>query len=130
MAGFSDAWELNLLNHLFGKATITAPPIWVTLATAAISDDDTGSTISEPSGDFARVSTGSWTSAAAGVVSNAAIISFAPASSNWGSVTYFALADASTAGNIICFGSVNTAKSVASGDEVYFAIGAFDVKLS
>ena len=133
MAGFSDVYEVKILDVLFGKATLTSPACWLTIATAAISDADTGSTLSEPtSGTFARarISALGMGSAASGVISNSAVISFVAAASAWGSITHFAICDASVAGNVMAFCSVQTAKSVASDDTVYFDVGALKVYLS
>ena len=69
-------------------------------------------------------------SAAAGVISNVALISFGAASSNWGTITHFAVCAASVAGDVIAFGSVGVAKAVASDDIVYFDVGALKVYLS
>ena len=56
MAGFSDYLEKKLLNHVFGGATYTPPAtLYFGLATAAITDSTTGTTVTEPSGgSYAR----------------------------------------------------------------------------
>lgn len=134
MGGFSNYLETKLLDVIFGKATYTSPNIWVALCKSLVSDLDTGATIAEITGaNYARVNVvaSSWSSSATtGATSNVDTISWATASDAWGTITHTAICDASTAGNVLCYASVADAKTVASGDQVQFAAGAFDVIIS
>jgi hypothetical protein len=139
MAGLSDAYEIKVLDVIFGKATLTSPTIYVGLATAAISDTDTGSTIAANSvevssgGGYARATTSavSWNSAASGSTSNISAIAFASSTAPWGTITHVFLADASdSTANVIAFGSIATALAVTSDTIVQFAVGAISCVLS
>jgi len=134
MGGFSNTLEAKLLDVVFGKATYTSPNIWVALCKSLISDLDTGTTIAEITGvNYVRVLVvaSSWSSSAvSGAISNVDTISWATATDAWGTVTHTAVCDASVLGNVLCYASVADAKTVASGDQVQFAAGAFDVILS
>ena len=130
MGSFSDFWENEILDHIFGKGSYTPPTIYVGLSTADPLDDASG--LAEPSGNgYARVSTAGadWNTAAAGAPDNANDITFPQATGSWGTVTHFALYDAATAGNMLAHGSLDTSKAVNNGDTVKFAAGDLDVTL-
>ena len=130
MGSFADHWENEILDHLFGKGSYTPPTIHVGLSTADPGDSGTG--LSEPSGNgYARVSTAAadWNSASGGSLDNANVIEFPQATGNWGTVTHFALFDASAGGNVLAHGSLTQSKSIANGDTARFAVGDLDVSL-
>jgi len=130
MGSFSDFWELEILDHVFGKGAYTPPTIYVGLSTADPLDDKSG--LAEPSGNgYARVQTaaGDWNAAAAGALDNANDIEFPQASGSWGTVTHFGLFDAATVGNMLAHGSLDVSKAVGDGDTIKFAAGDLDVTL-
>ena len=59
--------------------------------------------------------------------SNTAITDFPVATANWGTITAFALWDAATGGNLICYGTVTTSKPINSGDTARFQAGSLIV---
>jgi hypothetical protein len=130
MGSFSDHWEEEILDHLFGKGSYTPPTIYIGLSTADPGDDATG--LSEPSGNgYARVATASadWNAASGGALDNANAIEFGEASGSWGTVTHFALFDAASGGNMLAHGSLTQSKTIASGDTARFSAGDLDVSL-
>ena len=130
MGSFSDHWEDEILDHLFGKGAYTPPTIYVGLSTADPGDDGTG--LSEPSGNgYARKVTAAsdWDAASGGAMDNANTIEFAEATGNWGTVTHFALFDAATSGNLLAHGSLTQSKTIDDGDTARFAAGDLDVSL-
>lgn len=130
MGSFSDHWENEILDHIFGKGSYTPPTIYVGLSTADPGDDGTG--LSEPSGNgYARVQTAAsdWNSASGGSLDNADVIEFSEATGNWGTVTHFALFDAASSGNLLAHGSLSQSKSIAGGDTARFAAGDLDVSM-
>jgi hypothetical protein len=58
---------------------------------------------------------------------NSAAINFPTATAAYGTITTFALWDAVTGGNMIAWGTLATAKPIASGDQVRFLAGALTV---
>ncbi|OHB68047.1 MAG: hypothetical protein A2Y77_08885 [Planctomycetes bacterium RBG_13_62_9] len=132
MCGFSDYWENEVLDHLFGKGSYAPPPaIYVALSTADPQDDGTGA--AEPAGgSYARILTSSadWTAASQGCLSNADTIDFGEASASWGAITHFALYDADTGGHLLAHGTLAQAQPVAAGDLVRFAPGDLQVTLN
>lgn len=136
MGTMSDyAQNLYLTHMLSGASDISALDCWVLLATGAISQADTGATVSTnvevDGGGYARISSAAsdWSVTTTGIASNE-VITFASATGSWSTITHFGLADASIAGNLLAFASVATAKAVVSDDIVSFAQGALDVSIS
>jgi hypothetical protein len=130
MGSFSDYWENEILDHLFGKGSYAPPTIYVGLSTADPGDDGTG--LSEPSGNgYARVATlaADWNIASGGSLDNANALAFAEATGNWGTVTHFALFDAAAGGNVLAHGALTGSKAISSGDTARFAAGDLDVSL-
>jgi hypothetical protein len=130
MGSFSDYWENEILDHIFGKGNYSPPTIHVALSTADPTDD--GSGLAEPTGNGyqrAQTSAGDWNAASGGSLDNAADITFPEATGNWGTITYFALFDAATAGNMLAHGALNQSKTISGGDTAKFAAGDLDVSL-
>ena len=61
------------------------------------------------------------------VASNSAIVTFPVATGSWGTVAYFGVWDAVTAGNFRGSGAVTTPKAVNSGDTARFIAGALTI---
>jgi len=121
---FSNYWENEILDHLFGKGTYSPPTIYVGLSTADPGDD--GSGLAEPSGNgYARVETSAadWNTASGGALDNANDITFPEATGSWGTITHFALFDAATGGNMLAEGALSASKAIDSGDTAKFAAG-------
>jgi hypothetical protein len=137
MGSFNDYLELKVLDHLFGDTAYTAPgDLYVGLSTTPISEDGTG--ISEPvGGNYARVevtnNTTNWPNATQvaglGTKQNGAAVTFAQASASWGQIVDFFMADAATSGNILCYGSLDIAKTIDEDDTAEFPIGGITITL-
>ncbi len=127
---FSNYLELKLLDEIVGKTSFTMPTAYVALF---VGDPlDTGAGGAEVSGNnYARVSTagGDWNAAASGSIDNANAVTFPQASGSWGTVDYFALYDASSAGNLLASGALDTSKAVGNGDTPEFAAAALAITL-
>lgn len=126
---FSDYLELKLLDHVTNKAAYTAAAtLYVALFTAAPSDA-AGSGTEVSGGSYARTSSPFATSAASGSIANSGAVTFPTASGSWGTVTHFALFDASTAGNMLMSAALTTSKTIGSGDIASFATGQLAITL-
>lgn len=125
--GVSDYLANKLLDHVFKTASYSQPAnIYVALATATIGDSDTGTTITEPGGNYARKGHDAYDAAAAGASENTGVITFVTATSAWGTVTYVALIDAATLGNILFYAALDESKAIGNGDTAKFNDGALD----
>lgn len=132
MAGASDYLENALLDHITGKTSYTKPTAYVALCTAAPTDASTGSTLTEANyTGYARKQTAGsdWDAASGGAVANAAAITFDACTGGSSTVTHFALVDASSAGNVLCWGALSASLAVSAGITPEFAIGALDLTL-
>jgi hypothetical protein len=130
MGSFSDYWENEILDHIFNKGSYTAPTIYVGLSTADPGDDGAG--LSEPSGAaYSRVQTSAadWNAASGGALSNATLIEFPTATGDWGTLTHFALFDATSGGNLLAHGALTQAKTINSGDTARTVAGELNVTL-
>lgn len=134
--GMTDFLANEILDHVFGAAAYTAPAtLYIALADTTVVDADTGSTISEPAGgSYARASVTNnktnFSTASGGSLDNALEIAFAEATGSWGTVTDVVVTDASSNGNALLYGALDTSKAVSSGDTVSFAANGLAFSLS
>lgn len=134
---FTNLSEVDVLDGLLGAVNNgTWPdPVFVGLMTSAPNDDGTG--VVEPSGgSYARVSVSNdgsgWSAASAGAPSekaNAAAITFPTASAPWGTVTHWGLFSLATGGNLLAYATLDTAKTIDTGDTPEFGTGNFKLTL-
>lgn len=107
MSEFSDYTENELLDHLLGEGarSFTSPAaLYIALLTATAADNNTGTTITEPStGGYAR-SAVSFAAASGGsaAMSDATLTWTNTAATAW-SVVGVACCDATTAGNMLFY---------------------------
>jgi hypothetical protein len=140
MGSFSDHWENEILDHIFGKGLYNATlgtggsypdvTIYVGLSTADPLDDASG--LAEPVGNgYARVQTSAsdWNAASAGFLDNTNELIFSEATGSWGTITHFVLFDAATAGNMLAHGALSQSRAIVSGDKARFAAGDLSVTL-
>jgi hypothetical protein len=133
----SDYLADKLLDFALRNQAFSQPDTYVALPTATVGDNDTGSTITEPSGNgYAREqvepnggSSPTWDDAASGVVDNTHIITMGPPSGDWGTIVATAIVDAATDGNLLCYDNGTADEAIGNGDTVEFAAGALDISL-
>lgn len=142
----TDYYENVIVDHLFRNTALSESSpasYYVGLLTAACSDSSAGTEAT--GGDYARVgvtrATASWkgthgsatgaSSGTNGTISNAAAITFpSPSGANWGTISHFAVYDASTAGNQIICQALTASKTVNDGDAApAFAIDALTIQI-
>jgi hypothetical protein len=136
-AGFVDTVERSLLDHFLTDPTYT-PPTTMYLALSSTTPTEAAGNFTEPSGgSYARVSTvaADWSAAANTAPAdktNTAVKTFPAATADWSSganQTHFGMYDASTAGNLLCWGALTTAKAILNGDTASFAASSLVLKL-
>lgn len=134
----TDFAENKLIDATLRAQAIGTPATWYVALYTTCPTDSTGGT-EVTGGSYARVavtaglaafagtqSAGSTTasSGTGGTTSNNAAWNFTTPTAGWGTVTCWAITDASTAGNIWIYSALTTSKTINSGDSVSFAIGA------
>ena len=135
MGSFSDDLEDKVLDHVFGGSDYSRlATVHVGLWTSALSDSDGGSAAGEVSGgSYARVAVTNnatnWPAASGGAKANGTVITFPTATGSWGTVTYFAILSAATAGDILGWAILTQSKAIGSGDTASFAVGDLDITL-
>lgn len=127
MGSFTNTYEQAVLNALCGNnAPLASTSMWVALFTAAPSDASGGTEAT--GGNYARKSSGAWTSATA-LVANAATVTFATCTSTVGSVTHFALMTDSATGNMVGWATLSAARDLATNDVAAFEVGSLTISL-
>jgi len=126
MAGSkSDYLELELLDHVLGKATYTAPTT-LYLALFTVAPTDAGGGTECTGGSYARKSVTNnatnFPAASSGSKSNGVAFSFVQATASWGECVAFGIFDAATAGNLLYWGDLTANKTVNTGDVATFEI--------
>jgi hypothetical protein len=144
MASMSNYLENQIIDWLMrGQSFSPSASKYFALLTAAPSDTGGGTEVT--GGSYARVavtsslanfagtqSAGSTaaSSGTGGTTSNNAAITFPAPTANWGTVTHFAVYDASTSGNLLFWGALTASKTVNNGDAApSFAAGAFTLQI-
>jgi len=122
--GFADTLEHSILDHVFGKATYTAPANWY-LGLSSTTPAGDGTNFTEPSsGSYGRVSTapadwGSASGSAPSTTANVSAFTFATATGTWNSgdpMTHWGLFTASSGGTPKILGELTVARPVYNGD--------------
>lgn len=126
MAGLSVFSENVIIDHLFRNQAYTPPAtLYFGLFTAPPTDAGGGTEVT--GGSYARVAKTASTcfnAGSLGTATSAVDIDFGTASASWGTVTHFAIFDAVTAGNMLGWGALGTAKTIGSGDGGKFLAGS------
>jgi hypothetical protein len=125
MAGFSDYLKNALVNaSLRNTAYTSVTPIYIALFAT---NPNTGG-IEVIGGSYVRKAI-TFVSPTVGVTSNAGVVNFPVSTGIWGSITYFGIMDALTAGHLLYFGELTTHRNLIVGDSVSVPIGNIIITL-
>lgn len=140
----SNYFERGTLDWAFPPAsggTSYSPPstLYVALCTGTAPTNDPSTTTEPSGGSYARVAINNggassvWGAAStdgSGVTTktNVSNITFPQATANWGTITWFAILDASTGGNIIIWGTLTSPVTINSGDTAVFQSGGITIQ--
>lgn len=139
-----NTFESELLSHILNNADIanvgdatgvrgssSAGSLYIALHTADPGEGGSQTTSETSYGSYARVAvarSGAQWSVGSGTGSNAAAITFAVNSSGTPTITHVSIGTASSgAGKILWSGALSSSKSLAVGDQPYFAITGLSV---
>lgn len=142
---FTNYFSKAILDQAFRGTAFTFPTtMYVALGLNTTTPDGTGANgdtgFTEPASGrgYSRFTytnnTTNWPAATGSnnaTKSNSVAITFGPnTTTDWGTVAYWGLFDASSAGKLCIFGSLTTPKAVTVGDTPSFAIGALTITLT
>ena len=128
MAEFSNYAENLVINVLLRGASHTgAGTVYVGLFTDSQDDADGGTEVT--GGSYARTAV-TFAAPSNGVTTNSADVTFPTATASWGTVQSIGVYDASTAGNLIVFTDLDTAKTIDSGDIFKITTGNLSVTVA
>ena len=133
MASFSDYWENAILDTTFGDPDVTiTPPVYLALCTSVPDDTKTGSTIVEATyTGYARksIAAADMNAASSGSKTNGNALTFAACTSGSSTIIGWAICDASTAGNVLCWGTATSTVISTTQTPPTIAVGGLVVTL-
>lgn len=125
MSAMSDYLELKFLDHFTGTASTSAPSaVYLGLSTGDLGDDNSGTELT--GNNYSRKAI-TFASAASGSISSNAAVEFDAATGSWGTVSHWAIYDASSGGNQLFNGAFTTGKAIGSGDILKVASGSLTI---
>lgn len=125
MAALSDYAENEMLDHMLGTGSFSAPAnVFLSLWTSDPTDDGSGN---ELSGDgYARQDI-NFGAASSGVATSSGVVTFPTATGSWGTVSHIGIHDAVSSGNLLFHGALSASKTIGSGDVMQIANGAITI---
>jgi hypothetical protein len=127
MAELSTYLENKLLDHVLRSTNFTSPTtVYVGLYTSDPGDDDSGTECT--GGAYARQVL-SVTTAADGIVTSSADVTFPQATDAWGTISHIGLLDAVTSGNLLMHTPLTTSRTIEAGDVIKIATGSLTASL-
>ena len=117
------------LNYNIRNVPYTPPAnLYIALSTTPIYKDGTGCTECSTSMGYARVSvatnTSNWSVASNGTLSNNIDLTFPEATNDWGTITYVAVFDAPTGGNMLYYEALPKSRIVQQNATLMFKAGS------
>jgi hypothetical protein len=117
--------ENLVVKFLLTTDTAARPTTWFLAIHTSNPGEDAAN--GELSGDgYARQSVSFGVTGSVG--SNTNLVTFGPATDNWGTITHFSLWDSVTGGNPLYYGPLDTSRTIETDDSLVVAIGALDIE--
>ncbi len=131
MAAFSNYLEDQITGWIAGTSMTAPPATFVQLYNGDPTDAGSGGTALFTRYQVAS-GAGSWTRGTGGngTITNASAFTITSSATATASATHVAVWDASAAGNLLFYGALTTAKTIASGDEVKFNTSALTLTVA
>lgn len=135
MSAASNYLENKVLDHVLRNTAYSQPSgLWLGLFTNtsgnAATNLEAGTLTDEVSGNGYARKTVAFAAASGGTTASSATVTFDAATGNWGSITHVAVMDAETAGNVLFWGAVTSAKTIESGDQFQVSSGNLTISLA
>jgi hypothetical protein len=130
MSALSDFSEKLLLDWLMTAGTATRPTNrYLAIFTAAPSDAGGGTEVTG-NGYARQAITFNAAVSPGGTTNNSNAPAFTAAGGNFGTVTHIGIFDATTTGNLLWHGAMQSPRTVNDGDTLSFAVGAINLTLA
>jgi len=134
MTAMSNHLENKLIDHLLRGTSYSQPDIYVGLVGKYDAAQLEAGTLTHElsGGSYARVGSirgdSYWSAGSTnGLTDNESAITFPAATNEWGHVSGIFIADASTTGNVLLYGSLTATKFVENTDQFIISAGDFDI---
>ena len=128
MAALSNYLENALINGTLRNTQYTVPTnVYVSLFTTDPTDAGSGAEVT--GGSYVR-KVATFGAPSNGASSTNADVQFDQATADWGTISWFGIHDASTAGNLLYHGALTVSKTIATGDVFKIASGNLTVTLA
>lgn len=118
----------ELIDHVLNAAYTPAAAVYLAFSTANPTDD--GSGMAEPSGNAYARQAITFGAASARRVTQSGAVTFPQATGAWGTISHWAIFDASSGGNMLAHGALSEAKVVVNGNTPSVASGEVWVEIS
>lgn len=129
MGSLANFIENEMLDHIFKVGSYSPPAtVYVGLSTADPGDDGGG--LAEPSGNNYTRKAITFAAASSRAIAQTGVVTFNQATGSWGTISHWALFDASTSGNMMAHGSFAASKTIASGNTPSIASGGIVITVS
>jgi len=128
MASKTDYLEGAIIDHVLRNTALTSPTtVYVSLHSAAVSDDGTGAELAVSNGYVRQSCAFDAPHATLGTTQNTSAVTFTASGGAWSAATHFAIWDASAAGNMLYHAALDASRTAGDGDSITFAIGDLDL---
>ena len=124
---FTNYLENKIMAYVFSGTAFSSPSasLYIGLFTAAPGEGGGGTEVSGNGYNRKIVSLTTTNNAS----TNGSAVEFDAATASWGTITYVAIFDASTSGNMLAYGELTTAKTIGTGDVFRIPAGDLDITL-
>ena len=126
MSAKSNYLEGKLIEHVLRNTAYTSPSaVYLSLHTASPAEDGSGAEVSGNGYSRQAITFGAHSN---GACSNTSVEEFTASGGSFGNVTHFGIWDSSSGStNLLYFGELTNAKTVADGDTLKFAAGSVTI---
>jgi hypothetical protein len=124
---FTNYLENKIMAYVFSGTAFSSPSgsLYLGLFTAAPGEGGGGTEVSGNNYSRQQVTLTTTNNAS----TNGSAIEFDAATGTWGTITYAAIFDASTSGNMLAYAELTTSRTITSGDVLRIPAGDLDITL-
>jgi hypothetical protein len=132
MGGISDYLRNKLLDAVLGAGYTKPSTVYIALYSAAPTGAGGGTELTGNGYARASVTNNStnWPNASSSIKTTGAAFTFTTATGAWDTATHWGIFDASTSGNLLFWGSLDTSRTAENGSVLKFLTGEIDISWS